>query len=157
VFTGDAGADDHRMSTIEQNKATVTEFIQALFTKGDLGAVERYLSEGFVNHDPVFGGGPDRDSFREAGALVRAAFPDWRSDLHLLVGEDDIVVEHFTASGTHRGELMGAAPTGRTVTLPGINIWRVRDGRITERWGRIEELALLGQVGLSAPPGHGAA
>jgi len=39
-------------------------------------------------------------------------------------------------------------PSGRTVTLPGINIWRVRDGRIVERWGRLDELALLRQLGL---------
>jgi predicted ester cyclase len=150
-----AGTHDHGMSTIEQNKATVTEFVQSAFTKGDLDAAMRYLSEGFVNHDPVFGGGSDRSSMREAAAMTRTACPDWHSDTHLLVGEGDIVVEHFTASGTHQGELFGAAPTGRTVTLPGINIWRVRDGLITDRWGRIEEAAMLAQLGLSAPPGDG--
>jgi steroid delta-isomerase-like uncharacterized protein len=145
------------MTTIEQNKATVTEFIQALFTKGDLEAVDRYLSEAFVNHDPVLGGGSDRDAFRDMAAMVRTGFPDWHSDAHLLVGEGDVVVEHFTASGTHRGELFGAAPTGKTVSLHGINIWRVRDGRITERWGRLDDLGFLGQLGLSAPPGEGPA
>jgi steroid delta-isomerase-like uncharacterized protein len=152
-----AVADDRRMSTLEQNKAIVTDFIHALFTKGDLDAVERYLTEDFVNHDPVFGGDAGRPGFRDIGQLIRTGFPDWRSDTHLLVGEGDVVVEHFTASGTHRGELFGAAPTGRTVSLPGINIWRVRDGRITERWGRLDDLGFLGQLGLSAPPGSAAA
>jgi steroid delta-isomerase-like uncharacterized protein len=140
------------MSTVEQNKATVTEFIQSLFSEGDLDAVDRYLADDFVNHDPPFGGGPGRDGMRDAGRLMRTGFPDWRSDTHLLVGEGDVVVEHFTASGTHRGELFGAAPTGRAVALRGINIWRVHDGRITERWGRLDELGLLGQLGVAAPP-----
>ena len=86
---------------------------------------------------------------RTAGAMFRAAFPDWHSELHALVAEDDIVVERFTASGTHRGELMGVAPTGKTVELRGINIFRVRDGKIIERWGRLDELGLLRQLGLA--------
>ena len=145
------------MSTIEQNKATVIEFVQSAFTKGDLDAAMQHLSDGFVNHDPVFGGGTDRQSMREAAELTRQACPDWHSDLHLLVGEGDIVVERFTASGTHQGELFGAAPTGRRITLPGINIWRVSDGVITDRWGRIEDQAMLAQLGLATPPAGGAA
>src|SRR5712692_1348681 len=129
-------ADDAAMSTIEQNKTVVGDFIDGLFTKGDLSAVDTYLAENFVNHDPPFGSSADREGMRAAGAMFRAAFPDWHSEAHLLVGEDDIVVEHFTASGTHRGEIMGVAPSGREVSLRGINIFRVRDGRIVERWGR---------------------
>ncbi|RKT09883.1 steroid delta-isomerase-like uncharacterized protein [Streptomyces sp. 1114.5] len=137
------------MDTIEQNKSTVTAFIDALFSKGDLGAVDEYLAEDFVNHDPPFGGSADREGMRRAGALFRAACPDWHSDQDLVVGEGDLVVEHFTASGTHRGELLGVAPSGRPLTLPGINIFRLRDGRIVERWGRLDELGLLRQLGLA--------
>ncbi|MER6303019.1 ester cyclase [Kitasatospora sp. NPDC001539] len=137
------------MDTKEQNKSTVTAFIDALFTKGDLEAVDEYLAEDFVNHDPPLGGAADREGMRRAGAMFRSACPDWHSDQHLVVGEGDLVVEHFTASGTHRGELLGAPPTGRTLTLPGINIFRLRDGRIVERWGRLDELGLLRQLGLA--------
>jgi steroid delta-isomerase-like uncharacterized protein len=136
------------MTQTEQNKATVRDFIDGLFTKGDLGAVDTYLAEDFINHDPPFGVSTDREGMRAAAAMMRAACPDWHSDLHLLVAEDDLVVERFTASGTQRGEVMGVAPTGRTVSLPGINIFRVRDGRIVERWGRLDELGLLRQLGM---------
>jgi predicted ester cyclase len=57
-------------------------------------------------------------------------------------------VEQFTASGTQRGEIMGVPATGRTVTLNGINVFRIRDGRIVERWGRLDDLGLLSQLGL---------
>ena len=136
------------MDAIEQNKNTVTEFIDALFTKGDLGAVDEYLAEEFVNHDPPLGVTADREGMRAAGAMFRAVFPDWHSEMDILAGEGDLVVEHFTASGTQQGEIFGVPPSGRTVTLPGINIWRVRDGRIVERWGRLDELGLLRQLGL---------
>ena len=151
------------MDAIEQNKNTVSEFIDALFTKGDLGAVDDYLAEEFINHDPPVGVTGDREGMRAAGAIFRAAFPDWHSEMDILVGEGDLVVEHFTASGTQQGEIFGVQPSGHAVTLPGINIWRVRGGRILERWGRLDELGLLRQLGLVKlpdrtterhPPGH---
>ena len=55
------------------------------------------------------------------------------------------MVELFTASGTQQGEIFGVAASGRTAALPGINVFRVRDGRITERWGRLDELSLMRQ------------
>jgi steroid delta-isomerase-like uncharacterized protein len=140
------------MTTIDQNKTIVREFIDRLFTKGDLGAVDAFLAEDFVNHDPPFGAPADREGMRAAGAMFRAAFPDWHSDRGLLIGEGDLVVEQFTASGTQRGEIMGAPATGRTVTLGGINVFRIRDGRIAERWGRLDDLGLLTQLGLVRPP-----
>jgi steroid delta-isomerase-like uncharacterized protein len=135
--------------SIEDNKVVVRRFIDALFTEGDLGATDEYLSDDFVNHDPPIGLPPDAEGMRTAGAMFRAAFPDWHSDLQSLIGEGDIVVERFTASGTHRGELMGVAASGKTVELRGINIFRVRDGRISERWGRLDELGLFQQLGLA--------
>lgn len=136
------------MNTTESNKAVVTDFIDGLFTKGDPSAVDTYLAEDFINHDPPFGVTPDREGMRAAGAMMRTAFPDWHSELHALVAEGDIVVERFTATGTQQGEVMGVAPTGREISLPGINIFRLRDGRIVERWGRLDELAFLKQLGL---------
>ena len=141
------------MTNIDANKKVVTEFIDALFSRGDLSAVEAYLSEDFVNHYPPFGANADREGMRSAGAMFRAAFPDWHSELHLLIAEGDLVAEHFTASGTHRGEVMGVAPTGRTMSLRGINIFRVRDGRISERWGRLDDLGFLQQLGVLPPLG----
>src|SRR6185295_6416768 len=104
------------MTNTEKNKQIVDEFIQALFTRGDTTAVERYLADDFVAHDPPM---PDLThdaaGFRDAATRIRAALPDWRSDVHLLIAEDDYVAEHFTASGTHRGEIMGVPPSGQRV------------------------------------------
>jgi steroid delta-isomerase-like uncharacterized protein len=140
---------DDAVMSMHDNKTVVRRFIDALFTEGDLGAVDEFLAADFVNHDPPIGLGSDAEGMRTAGSMFRAAFPDWHSELHALVGEGDIVVERFTASGTHQGELMGVAPTGKMVELRGINIFRVRDGRIVERWGRLDELGLFQQLGLA--------
>lgn len=138
-------ATDH----ITRNKQLIETFIQELFSKGNLDAVDRYLEPSFVNHDPPFPGGPDGlDGMRQAGAMFREALPDWHSDVDQLVAEGDIVVERFTASGTHRGELMGVPPTGKTIVLRGINVFRIAGDRIVERWGRLDEVGLLRQLGL---------
>jgi predicted ester cyclase len=121
-----------------------------MFTEGNLDAVDRYLHPAFVNHDPPFPGAPEgSEGMRMAAAMFRAALPDWGAEFDQLVAEDDIVVERFHASGTHRGELMGIPGTGRTLVLHGINIWRVDGDQIVERWGQLDELGLLRQLGLA--------
>ena len=142
------------MTDTDANKKIITSFIDRLFNQGDLTAVDEYLSQDFVNHDRPFGASTDREGMRAAARMFRAAFPDWHSELHLLLAEDDLVAEVFTASGTHRGEMTGGvAPTGQEVSLRGITVFRVRDGRISERWGRLDDLGFLQQLGLASVAG----
>jgi steroid delta-isomerase-like uncharacterized protein len=149
-------SDGRDMATnqLTASKQVVESFIQELFTRGDLDAVDRYLDPGFVNHNPPFPGAPDGpEGMRVAGAMFRRALPDWRSEVDQYIEEGDLVVERFTASGTHRGELLGVPATGKTVTLHGINIFRVKGDRIVERWGQLDELGLLRELGLAPEVG----
>jgi predicted ester cyclase len=150
---GSGPADDGVM-TSTRNKQIVEEFITALFTDGDLTAVDRYLDPDFINHDPPLPGAPDGpDGMRQAAELFRHAFPDWRSDAQHMIAEDDLVAEHFVAHGTHGGSVMGETPTGHDVVLRGVNIFRIAQDKIVERWGRLDDLGLLQQLGLAQRPG----
>ena len=132
------------------NKRLVDAFIQALFTAGELDAVDRFVDPACVNHDPPFPDAPEGpDGWRHAATMIRRALPDWHSDVEQLVAEDDVVVERFTASGTHQGELFGVPGTGKTLVMPGINIFRIRGDKIVERWGRLDQLGLMRQLGLA--------
>ena len=138
------------ITQLSGTKQLVEDFIQALFTNGDLEAVDRYLDPAFVNHDPPFPGAPQGpEGMRLAATMYRKALPDWHSEVDQLVAENDIVVERFTASGTHQGDLMGVPGTGRTIALRGINIFRVNGDKIVERWGQLDEIGLLRQLGLA--------
>jgi steroid delta-isomerase-like uncharacterized protein len=149
---GSGPADDGVM-TSTRNKQIVEEFITALFTDGDLTAVDRYLAPDCIDHDPPLPGAPDGpDGIRQAAELFRQAFPDWRSDVQHMIAEGDLVAEHFVAHGTHRGSVMGESPTGHDVVLRGVNIFRITDGKIVERWGRLDDLGLLQQLGLAQGP-----
>jgi len=84
-------------------------------------------------------------TFASRAAGVAAAFMIGAAVLVIC----DIVVERFTASGTHTGgPLMGVPATGKSITVAGINIFRVNGDRIVERWGRLDEVGLLRQLGL---------
>jgi predicted ester cyclase len=85
---------------------------------------------------------------RQTAEVFRQAFPDWHAGQEAHIAEGDLVAERFTARGTHRGELLGAAPTGREVVLAGINIFRVQGGQVVERWGRTDDLGFLQQLGI---------
>jgi hypothetical protein len=96
-----AGAH-HGGMTITSNKQIVEEFITALFTNGDLTAVDRYLDPDFINHDRPLPDSPyGPEGMRQAGEVFRHAFPDWRSDMQQMIAEDDLVTS----------TLLPAAPT----------------------------------------------
>lgn len=114
----------------------------------------------FIDHDSG-GRAPDNEGFREGIVRLLAAFPDLQAALRDTVVEPDVaaaaataaagvsgtVTVRWTAVGTHRGPYLGAEPTGRRVVFKGIEIIRIRDGLITERWGEWDGLELLAQLG----------
>ncbi len=135
---------------LSSNKTLVATFIQELFTDGDLDAVDRYLHPKMINHDPPFPGASEGpEGMRQAAAMFRAALPDWHSEVEDLVAEGDIVVERFAASGTQRGELMGVPASNKVIVLHGIQMFRIENSQIVERWGRLDEIGLLRQLGLA--------
>jgi predicted ester cyclase len=78
-----------------------------------------------------------------------ASFPDVRMEVVDLIAEGDKVVGRFTCSGTHLGEWLGHAPTGRRFeAVDEVYIFRLSDGRIVHAWGIEDTLGRLQQLGL---------
>ena len=79
----------------------------------------------------------------------RGAFPDFEMEIVTLVADDDRVVGHFRCSGTHRGEWLGHAATGRRFeNVDEIYIFEVRGGKLVSALGVEDNLARLRQLGL---------
>jgi steroid delta-isomerase-like uncharacterized protein len=75
------------------------------------------------------------------------AFPDAQISVDASVAERDIVVSRWTLTGTHRGEFQGVPPTGKAVTMVGIDFSRVVDGKIDEHWAQFDVIGVMQQIG----------
>jgi steroid delta-isomerase-like uncharacterized protein len=82
------------------------------------------------------------DAFLRYVEQIRAAFPDWHNQIDELIAADHRVVARLTWTGTHRGELFGVPPSGRTVSYVGAAFFRLHQGKINEAWvvGDTQEL-----------------
>lgn len=119
---------------------------------GDLAVADEVIAADVTNHNLVPGQPPGRDGMRQDVENFRGAFPDLEIATEQIVAEGDAAVVRWTARGTHRGELMGIPPTGARVTITGIDILRIANGQIVERWGEFDGLGLMQQLGAIPAP-----
>ena len=78
----------------------------------------------------------------------RSAFPDWREEIMQLVAEGDTVAGRFRCSGTHRGEFLGEAPTGKRMEVEEVFFLRVEDEKFVDFWALEDSLGRMRQLGL---------
>lgn len=131
----------------EENKAALDRANEIL-NGADVDLVDEVFSEDFVEHNPMPGAGSDREGFRQMVQAMRAAFPDFRTEVHHQVAEGDYVVEHWTSSGTHQSEFFGVPPTGNVVSIEGMDLSRLADGKIVEHWTQMDSLGMMQQLGV---------
>ena len=129
-----------------ENKAVIRRMVEA-FNRGNLGLADELVSGNYVWHGP---GGTDvrgPEGFKQVASMYRTAFPDASLTIEDIIAEGDKVVIRWTARGTHQCELMGVAPSGRRVTVPGITISQVVDGKIVEEWETFDQLGMFQAIG----------
>jgi predicted ester cyclase len=131
----------------EANKALVREFIAAADQR-DFDRASACLSPSVIVHLAGAPGPLDFPTFFQFGQMWHSAFPDEQTVFEDQVAEADKVVSRMTSSATHTGEFQGIPPTGRRITVMGIWIDRVADGKIVERWGAVDMLGVMQQLGV---------
>ena len=99
--------------------------------RGNFAVFEQLFADNFLDHTPQPGRTPDKDGARQL-YKIRTAFPDFHADIHWQLADGDHVTTYKTYHGTHRGEFLGVAPTGRKVQFETVDVMRVQDGKITE-------------------------
>lgn len=115
---------------------------------GDADALDGIMTPDVVNHSPLPGQAAGVEGFKQALTWMRSGVPDLRITIDSAVAEGDRVSTRWTGTGTHSGELMGIPATGKAVTVSGIDICRISDGRIAEYWQELDTLSMLRQLGV---------
>ncbi len=137
-----------------ENKTIAERFNEDVWGRGDEAALEELLAPDFVDHGALPGQTPDREGHKQILAAFRSAFPDLSVTTDDIIAEGDKVVSRWTARGTHEGELMGIAPTGKEVTITGIDVLRIAEGKVVERWAEYDALGMMQQLGVVPEPGQ---
>ena len=134
----------------------------------DPGTIARELTDAWNRRDfaryrqlfhPQYsytGGDGQRQEGAEAGLAVAqmytAAFPDMKLDIKSIHAAGNVAVVEFVPSGTHQGELMGIAPTGRKMSVPVCLVLEIRDGKIYAEREYFDSAVMMQQLGVMPAP-----
>ena len=119
-----------------------------LINAGDIDGFGELLAEDFVEHEELPGLEPSKEGVKNLFHMYRAAFPDLRLETQDVLVSGDKAVARVRATGTHQGEFLGMAATGKSVDVQLIDITRFGDdGLAREHWGVFDAMALMQQLG----------
>lgn len=139
------------VTTPEEN----AELVRAYWAEavwGPQGKIAEVVAPDEVHHWGIAGTTNGFDEFAERWALFNTAFPDLKFNVDLVSATDDMAATVWTATGTQEGEWQGLAPTGKTVSWTGINVFSIACGQITESWGEADHIGLRSALGATDVP-----
>ena len=136
-------------SELEKNKAVVQRYFDEVQNAHSLDAIDSIFAEDFVDHMASSGGLylGGMEGLKRGYATFLNAFPDVHVTVEDMIAEGDKVVAYKTVAGTHRGTHLGIPPTGKRVQWQNIGIYRIKNGKIAEYWGLLDEMSLIRQLG----------
>jgi predicted ester cyclase len=138
--------------------ATMSEDIKAIgrriplevFGQGRFEVVDEVVAPDIRNHGTPPPGIPEgREGLKATARALRTAFPDLKPNLDLQIAEGDIVAGKITYTGTMKGDLWGMKATGKRATWTESHFVRIKNGKMVEHWGDIDQLGMLRQLGLA--------
>ncbi len=140
--------------SIEQNKEIAARLHEEVVNQKNLSALDDYVATDVVWHNSPPGLVPGMEGYKQFFPMLYTTFPDWHATVEDVIAAGDKVVHRITGRGTHKGEWMGIAPTGKQVTLTGILIYRIAGDKIVEEWLQYDVMGVMQQLGAIPSPGQ---
>ena len=136
----------------EENKALARRWFEEVWNQRRHESIAKMFAADGLAHGLASDGGPMRgpEGFAAFHKAFVSAFPDLQLSVEDMISEGDKVAIRFRASGTLKGDGLGVKPTGRSMTVTGISIVRVRNGYIIEAWNNFDVLGMHQQTGTLA-------
>ncbi len=140
--------------TAADNVALYRRWLEEIWDQGHYEVADQIIAEDLIDHTPMKDAPPGRAGDIWAAKTIRTAFPDMHFTIDVVFADDEYVTGRWTMTGTHTGTFtpMDVPATGRPLTIGGQEIWRVRDGRLSEVWHMEDIPAMLEQLRLGPPP-----
>lgn len=138
------------MTSKSENKALVEEFFGRLSDK-DLSVIDELCAEEFavvINRKGTGESAIGTDGLKAIYEEYRAAFPDFRHDIDVMIAEGDHVAVFMMSRGTHEGEFRGVQPTGNEIAIEDTGLLRIEDGNIVDARPLSDMLGLFEQLGV---------
>ena len=132
----------------EENKAIVRRLYEEANNEKKLDVLDEIMDENVTSNTPFPESKTGLEGFKQVFAEVHESFPDYRITVEDQIGEGDKVVTRFSAEGTHEGDFMGVAGTGKTIHLTGTDIARLETGKIVDHIGEASMLDVAEQLGV---------
>jgi steroid delta-isomerase-like uncharacterized protein len=131
-----------------RNAELFRRFHTEVFNEGRMETIDELVSPDFVEHEAVPPGVPTGiEGLKWWVASFREAFPDLKTEVGVMLSDGDLVAGHVTFTGTHRGEFLGIPASGTPISVTGVDIVRIRDGKAVEHWGVTDMMTLMQQIG----------
>jgi steroid delta-isomerase-like uncharacterized protein len=127
----------------DNNKALIRAHYDAMINWFQPDAVREQIADTYFDHQT--GTAQSADDIIAYAQAMHDAFRDLSVTLNDVIAEGERVAVRVTWRGTHTGRYCGIGPTGERFEFTGIVFWRVREGRIVERWAEIDFAALIAQ------------
>ena len=139
-------------------KTVSRRIFEEVWNNKNLSAIDELMAANYVHHDPQSPKFPDGiEGYKQLVNYYLKAFPDSHFTIDLEIQEGDVAATHWTVRGTHRGDLPILPATGKTFSVTGISIARVKNGKFAESWNNWDALGLMQQLGnVSAAAGRAA-
>ncbi|ALN71889.1 ester cyclase [Aureimonas sp. AU20] len=138
------------MATQETNKQLARDYFAA-FLRRDEAWWQTHIDPAFRRHDPGLPfevRGPD--GVKQLADALHPGIPDMELPIEDVIAEGEKVLVRLRVKGTHGGELMGLAATGRPIDIGVLDLFEFKDGKLVEHWALLDNLGLLKQLGVSA-------
>jgi steroid delta-isomerase-like uncharacterized protein len=139
------------MST-EENKKLIQRELEEFWNAHDVAAADKFYAADMVNDDPVVPAVTGLEGLKAYAGMLFAAFPDLHVVTDELFAEGDKVAKAWTLHGTQQGEFQGIPPTGKSVTMTGIKLYRIVDDKIAQVTWSYNMLGLMQQLGAIPVP-----
>lgn len=134
------------------NKQIVRRLYDEIFNNQDSRAIDVLIADNITIYDPVMGEMHGIDAFRQFAAVFQSAFSEQNTTVESIIAENDLVAALHTHAGVNTGSFMGLPPTNRAISVRGLELFRIANGKIVELWRHDDDAGLLRQLGIIPAP-----